>query len=161
MFLDYAHTPTYTCGRTPLNEWSALRRERYIHTTQQIEQTNIHAPSRIRTRDPSNQVASDLRLRPHGHRDRLAKLYMLYSTSFEQLRSLNYDRFSSRQAETGNFWQFILHELQHYLKFLMICLFEFNDTKRSSLHCKQFFFLVARVIITCVDYSFCCTMWGR
>ena len=35
------HTPldTHTPGRTPLNEWSALRRVRYLHTPQQTEQT--------------------------------------------------------------------------------------------------------------------------
>ena len=32
--------------------------------------TNIHAPSRIRTRNPSKLSAADPRLRPLGHRDR-------------------------------------------------------------------------------------------
>jgi len=34
------------------------------------EETNIHELSRIRTPNPSNQAFTDLRLRPHGHRDR-------------------------------------------------------------------------------------------
>ena len=38
--------------------------------TQQRKETNIHALSGFRTRDPSNQAAADLRLRPHGHWDR-------------------------------------------------------------------------------------------
>ena len=35
--------------------------------TQQTQETNVHALSGIRTRDPSDQVAADLR--PHGHRE--------------------------------------------------------------------------------------------
>jgi len=31
---------------------------------------NTHALRGIRIRDPSNRAAVDLRLRPHGHRDR-------------------------------------------------------------------------------------------
>jgi len=30
------------------------------------QETNVHDPSGIRTRDPSNQADTDLRLRPHG-----------------------------------------------------------------------------------------------
>jgi hypothetical protein len=37
----------------------------------QTQETNIHALSGIRTRDPSNQDAADLRLRPRGHCDQL------------------------------------------------------------------------------------------
>jgi len=33
------------------------------------EQTNIHAVSETRIRDPSNRAASVLRLGPHGNRD--------------------------------------------------------------------------------------------
>jgi hypothetical protein len=64
----HAHTYTHTPGRPLLNEWSACRRGRYLHTTQQTQQTNIHAFSGIRNRDSSNQAAADLRLRPQGHR---------------------------------------------------------------------------------------------
>jgi hypothetical protein len=39
----------------------------------QIQETNIHASSGIQNRDPSNQAAADLRLRPRGHWDRLDK----------------------------------------------------------------------------------------
>jgi hypothetical protein len=56
------HTQLDTHGRTPLDEWSARRRDLYLHrTTQHI---TIHAPSGIRTLDPSNQPAADLRRRP-------------------------------------------------------------------------------------------------
>jgi hypothetical protein len=49
------------------------RRGLYLHrTTQHIktQETNIHAPSGIRTRDPSNLAAADLRLRPRRHWNR-------------------------------------------------------------------------------------------
>jgi hypothetical protein len=38
-------------------------------TTQQTQETSIHALIGIRTRDPSSQTAADLRLRPHKHRE--------------------------------------------------------------------------------------------
>ena len=62
-------TQTHTSSRTPLNEWSARHRGRYIHNTQQTRETNIQSHRGIRTRDTTNRAASDLRLRPHGHRD--------------------------------------------------------------------------------------------
>jgi len=67
----HKHTHTHTPGRTPLNEWSARRRGRHIHNTQQIQETDIRVLSGIRTFESSNQVSSNLRLRPHDHRDRL------------------------------------------------------------------------------------------
>ena len=39
--------------------------------TQHSQQTNIHGPGGIRTHDRSRGAAVDLRLRPHGHWDRL------------------------------------------------------------------------------------------
>jgi hypothetical protein len=40
------------------------------HNTE-TQETNIHALSGIRTCDPSNQAAADLRLRPRDYRGRL------------------------------------------------------------------------------------------
>jgi hypothetical protein len=67
---------THTTGRTPLDEWSARRRGRYLHNTQQTRDTNIHAVTGIRTRDPSNQEAPDVCLRRHGHWDRLQRYWL-------------------------------------------------------------------------------------
>jgi hypothetical protein len=39
-FLD--HTQTHTRPKTPLNEWSARRRGRYLRNKQQTQETNIH-----------------------------------------------------------------------------------------------------------------------
>ena len=63
-----SYTIRHKPGRAVLNEWSARGRVRYLRN---IQYMNIHILSEIRTRDPSNQVALDLRLRPHGHRDSL------------------------------------------------------------------------------------------
>jgi hypothetical protein len=41
MFLDLTHLNTQTTGRTSLNEWSARRSGRYLHNTQQTQETNI------------------------------------------------------------------------------------------------------------------------
>jgi hypothetical protein len=38
--------------------------------TIKTQDTKVHALSGIQTLNPSNQVAADLNLRPHGHRDR-------------------------------------------------------------------------------------------
>ena len=55
--------------------WSARRRGRYLHNTQKAQEPKTHALSGIGTRDISNQVATDLRFRPHGYRDRPAVIY--------------------------------------------------------------------------------------
>ena len=44
-FLDHTQRRT-TVGRTPLNEWSVRRRDLYLTTQQQSQQTNIHVPRR-------------------------------------------------------------------------------------------------------------------
>ena len=58
-------------GRTLLDEWSARRRDLYLHNTQHSQQTNIHVTGGIRTHNLSRTAASDPRLRPRGHWDRL------------------------------------------------------------------------------------------
>jgi hypothetical protein len=68
-FRDHTQGHT-TVGRTPLDEWSARRRDLYLTNTQHSQQTNIHVPGGIRTRNPSKRAAADPRLRPLGHWDR-------------------------------------------------------------------------------------------
>ena len=69
-FLDHTQRPTIV-GRTPLDEWSARRRDLYLttHNTHN-RQTDIHAPPGVRTHNTSKRAAADLRLRPRGHWDR-------------------------------------------------------------------------------------------
>jgi hypothetical protein len=48
---------------TPLEGWSAHRRDLYLTT----QGTDIYTPSEIRTHNPSKRAAADPRLRPRGH----------------------------------------------------------------------------------------------
>ena len=57
-----------TLGRTPLDEWSAWRRDLYL-TTHNTHKRHIHAPGGIRTRNPSKRAAAYPGLRPRGHCD--------------------------------------------------------------------------------------------
>ena len=59
-----------TVSRTPLDEWSARRRDLYL-TTHNTHTTNIRAPGGIRTHDLSRRAAADLRLRLRGYWDQL------------------------------------------------------------------------------------------
>jgi hypothetical protein len=67
--LDHTQRRT-TVGRTPLDQWSALRRDIYLttHITHD-RQTDIHAVGGIRANHLSRRAAAHLRLRPHGHWD--------------------------------------------------------------------------------------------
>jgi len=55
----------------------ARHRDRYLHNTQQTQETNIHDLSRIRTSDTSNQAAAGLRLKPHRHQHRHTAVSLL------------------------------------------------------------------------------------
>jgi len=58
-----------TLGRTPLDEWSAWRRDLYV-TAQNPRQPEIHSLGRIRTHNTSKRAVADPRFRPPGHWDR-------------------------------------------------------------------------------------------
>jgi hypothetical protein len=47
---------TYIHWRIPLEKWSACRGSLCAQKLQQTQEMIIHAPSEIRTRDPSNRV---------------------------------------------------------------------------------------------------------
>jgi hypothetical protein len=72
MFPDLTQfdTHTHTHIRQDVSERAISLSQRPLHT-QQTEETHIHALSGIRTPDPINQAATDVRFRPHGHRDGL------------------------------------------------------------------------------------------
>jgi hypothetical protein len=65
------HTIKHQPAMTPLKERSARRKSRYLHNTKQAQDTNNHTLSGIRTCDPNNRAVADLRLRSHGHWNRL------------------------------------------------------------------------------------------
>ena len=62
-----------TVGRTPLDEWSAHRRDFYLITHNTHNRDTPMPPGGIRTHNPSRRTAAVLRLRPRGHWDRLSK----------------------------------------------------------------------------------------
>jgi len=61
---------TDTVCRTPLDEWSARRRDLYLTTQKNSQQTSIHASDGIRTHSLSRRETADLRLRPRGYWNR-------------------------------------------------------------------------------------------
>jgi hypothetical protein len=69
MFLEHTQLVTYTTGSTHLILISSSQRPLPTQH-ERTQEMNILAFIWIRTRDPSNRAASDLRLRLHGHRDR-------------------------------------------------------------------------------------------
>jgi hypothetical protein len=87
-FLGHTQRRT-TFGRTPLDDWSARRRDIHLiaHNTHK-RQTYVHAPGGIRTLSPSQLAPADRRLRLRGHWDKLlSKLRQsegngLYRTTF-------------------------------------------------------------------------------
>jgi hypothetical protein len=70
-FLDHTQRRA-TVGRTPLDEWSARRRDLYLTTHNRQIST---APVGFRTHDCSRRAAVDLSLRPRGHWDRQINVY--------------------------------------------------------------------------------------
>jgi len=75
--LDHTQRRT-TVGRTPLDEWSARRRDLYLTTHNTHNRQISMAPGGIRTHNLSRRAAADLRLRPHGYWDRQdATMYSL------------------------------------------------------------------------------------
>jgi hypothetical protein len=69
-FLDHAQLHTHTHSRAAERAISRPQTP-HLHSTQQTHAINIHALSGIRTFNPSNRAASDLRLRqwPPGSAD--------------------------------------------------------------------------------------------
>ena len=73
------HTQHTTVGRNPLDQWSARCRDLYL-TTQHTQETDILAPSRIRTRNPSKRAAADPRFTPRGNLARLIIIIIIIIT---------------------------------------------------------------------------------
>jgi len=87
-FLDHTQRRT-TVGRTPLDDWSARRRDLYLTTHK--TGNKVHVSLGIRTHNHSRRAAADLLLRPRGHWDRPTAFLMLRNLccrciSFDKLR---------------------------------------------------------------------------
>ena len=72
-FLD--HIRRTTVGRTPLDEWSARRRDPYL-TTHNTHNRQISIPRWVSNPRHGWRAAADLRLRPRGHWDRHLYIYI-------------------------------------------------------------------------------------
>ena len=59
-----------TVGRTPLDEWSARRKDLYQTKHNNHNRQQSMSSGGIRTHNPSKRAATDPRLRPRVHRDR-------------------------------------------------------------------------------------------
>ena len=67
LLLQLITVDRHTLGRTPLDEWSACRKDLYL-TTQHSQQTDRHpCPRAIRTHSSTKRKLADRRLRPRGH----------------------------------------------------------------------------------------------
>jgi hypothetical protein len=64
------HTISHTVGLFWKSDQPVAETSTYTEHSIWTQETNIHAPSGIRTRNPSNQAAADLLLRPPGRLDR-------------------------------------------------------------------------------------------
>jgi len=64
--------------RTPLDEWSACRRDLYLTTHNTHKRQTSRVIGGIRTRNPSKRATADLRLLPSGHRDRPCSYHKEY-----------------------------------------------------------------------------------
>jgi hypothetical protein len=89
-----------THGRTPLDEWSARRRDLYLHRTTQHINTRDNHPCPERDSNPRPQQPSGRRFRPRGHWDRHStKLVAIKRVHMHSLKSkcgnLAKGRFSS------------------------------------------------------------------
>ena len=68
-FLDHTQRRT-TLGRTPLDEWSARRRDLYLTTHTTLTTDKFPCFRWDSNPNPSRRATADLRLRPRGHWDR-------------------------------------------------------------------------------------------
>ena len=73
-FLGHTQRRVTVC-RTPLDEWSARRRDLYLTTHNTHNKQTSMPPGGIWTHDLSRRAAADLLLRPHGYWDRQYVLF--------------------------------------------------------------------------------------
>jgi len=84
-YRDFAITVRHTTlSITPLDKWSARRRQLYLTThnsdKRERERERHPCPRGIRTHNPSKREAADPRLRPRGHWDRQISALLCLNT---------------------------------------------------------------------------------
>ena len=104
---------TNTIGRIPLNEGPSHRRDQ-SDNTQHSQETDSHVSGGIRTRSPNKRAASNVHLRPRGHRDWLiwnsvAEVYVNRISVWDQY------------VETGNVSWFVFCGKGYLILIGLIC----------------------------------------
>jgi hypothetical protein len=99
-FLDHIQL-THTVGLLWTSDQPVVEASTYTgQYNVETQETNIHVLSAIRTRDPSNQAAADLRLRPRGHLNR-------HLSTFQQKLAQQYQAFARFLFEISSAARFI------------------------------------------------------
>jgi hypothetical protein len=93
---------TNTAGRTLLNEGSPHRIGRYLQHTSNERNEHPYLSS-IRTRDPTNKAATDLRLRRNNHRHPLLenKIYRTLKRLLALINNNILGHFPGKESERG------------------------------------------------------------
>jgi hypothetical protein len=94
-FLDHTQRRT-TVGSTPLDEWSARRRDLY-RTTHTKLTTNKHPCTRLDSNQQSKQACGRRPLRPCGHWDRKCRCLLALLK-----KTLTFVSFGSQRSVTSN-----------------------------------------------------------
>jgi hypothetical protein len=104
--LHHTLARTHTPHSISLSEWLACRRGRYLHNTQQAQETNIHTLSGIRTGNRSTRTAADLRLGPVTRIGILTdiQIQVLYQISRWKSMVLMIQRRRSQLKSIRKFW---------------------------------------------------------
>ena len=81
----HTHTQAYQARQEPSGRVISSTLRTLPDNTQHYQETDIHAPSRIRTRILSERAAADPRLRPRGHCDQSCTVYNCSSDNISLL----------------------------------------------------------------------------
>ena len=77
-------------GRTPLDEWSARRKDLYLHNTQHSQQTDIHTPAGFEPAIPACERPQTRTLDRAGTGVDMPQLMCRFLTAKSQVRSQNF-----------------------------------------------------------------------
>ena len=84
--IRHTHTGARTHTGYDPSALAIISSQRPLPTQRNKQEMNIHALSRIRTRDPINRAAPNVGLRPRGHRDQLLTHYALVTVPLDAIQ---------------------------------------------------------------------------
>ena len=135
MFLDHTQRRS-TVGRTPLDEWSARRRDLYL-TTHDTQQTNIHAPGGIRTHDLSRFFVLSISLL-HATCASNFRLYWVV-TATPLTRIIKLLHISCTDSWNSEFQRSFFNHCRHHYHYMAVrkdfCLFSHTEVNTFLLEC--------------------------